>query len=499
MSALIRYRVVALVVAVAALVATIVFPRAFAQTLEPHAGPRVAASTTVFSDLVQQVGGDRLAAVQPVVPAGVDVEDYNPSRKTCSGRPGSPAGHEWTGSRSLGAQADRGGPSRPDRRSSSRTVYPPWGWRIGRRRHRRTTATRTSGSIHNYAGCTSRKFTISCRDRPRRCIHLRRQYRRPTWRSSTRSMAGSSSRWPRVPPDNRKLVTFHEAYPYFAARYGFQLIGVIAPSPGQEPSAGELAAARPEGESRPGQGGLQRGPVLAALAQSLAQEAGVQQVVDRPVQRQPWRPARRHLHRDDALQRGAHRPGSGVIAPRPVSLPRVALRRRHGHGAAAGYPRRLVLENVTFAVGPRRAGGHRRPQRSPGSRPCSKSWLACSARGPAPSAVLGQPPGRQPLRVAYLPQAEAVDWSFPVSVRDVVLMGRYRRAGWLRPTSRTDAAAAERALSWSACTSWPVGRLAALGGQQRRAFLARAVGPRAQTCTCWTSRSPGSIPPLRTT
>src|SRR4051812_48322348 len=42
-------------------------------------GPRVVASTTVFADLVRQVGHDRLAAVQTVVPAGVDVEDYNPA------------------------------------------------------------------------------------------------------------------------------------------------------------------------------------------------------------------------------------------------------------------------------------------------------------------------------------------------------------------------------------------------------------------------------------
>src|SRR5919201_2436357 len=44
----------------------------------PQAGPRVVTSTSVLADLVQQVGGDRLAAVQSLVPAGVDVEDYDP-------------------------------------------------------------------------------------------------------------------------------------------------------------------------------------------------------------------------------------------------------------------------------------------------------------------------------------------------------------------------------------------------------------------------------------
>jgi manganese/iron transport system substrate-binding protein len=41
----------------------------------------------------------------------------------------------------------------------------------------------------------------------------------------------SGSRSRPSPPENRKLVTFHEAYPYFAIRHGFQLIGVITPSP----------------------------------------------------------------------------------------------------------------------------------------------------------------------------------------------------------------------------------------------------------------------------
>src|SRR5262245_1316120 len=41
--------------------------------------PRVVTSTTVFADMVRQVGGDRLASVRSVVPAGVDVEDYEPT------------------------------------------------------------------------------------------------------------------------------------------------------------------------------------------------------------------------------------------------------------------------------------------------------------------------------------------------------------------------------------------------------------------------------------
>ncbi|MDI6858544.1 MAG: metal ABC transporter substrate-binding protein [Dehalococcoidia bacterium] len=44
-----------------------------------------------------------------------------------------------------------------------------------------------------------------------------------------------------IPPDRRKLVTFHDAFPYFAERYGLEVVGVVVESPGREPSPQELA------------------------------------------------------------------------------------------------------------------------------------------------------------------------------------------------------------------------------------------------------------------
>jgi manganese/iron transport system substrate-binding protein len=44
-----------------------------------------------------------------------------------------------------------------------------------------------------------------------------------------------------IPPDQRKLVTFHDAYPYLAQRYGLQIVGFVVESPGKEPSAKEVA------------------------------------------------------------------------------------------------------------------------------------------------------------------------------------------------------------------------------------------------------------------
>src|SRR6185295_6317382 len=45
-----------------------------------------------------------------------------------------------------------------------------------------------------------------------------------------------------IPAANRKLVTFHDAFPYFAREYGIEVVGVAVQAPGQDPSAGEIAA-----------------------------------------------------------------------------------------------------------------------------------------------------------------------------------------------------------------------------------------------------------------
>jgi ABC-type Mn2+/Zn2+ transport system ATPase subunit len=141
----------------------------------------------------------------------------------------------------------------------------------------------------------------------------------------------------------------------------------------------------------------------------------------------------------------------------------------------AGYPRRPVLEDVTFQVGPGELVAIVGPNGS-GKSTLLKVLVGLLKPWSGQVRVLAEPPGRQPLRVAYLPQAEAVDWSFPVSVRDVVLMGRYRHAGWLRPTSREDAAAAERALELAGMSDLAGRQIGELsGGQQRRTFLARAL------------------------
>lgn len=78
--------------------------------------------------------------------------------------------------------------------------------------------------------------------------------------------------------------------------------------------------------------------------------------------------------------------------------------------------------------------------------------------------------------VAFVPQSEAVDWAFPVSVRDVVTMGRYGHLGPLRRPRAEDRRAVDDALArveLADLADRQIGRLS--GGQRKRAFVARAI------------------------
>lgn len=92
--------------------------------------------------------------------------------------------------------------------------------------------------------------------------------------------------------------------------------------------------------------------------------------------------------------------------------------------------------------------------------------------------VLGRPVAAA-LRdnlVAYVPQAEEVDWSFPVLVEDVVMMGRYGHMGFLRRARARDRAAVDAALGRVGMAEHRARQIGELsGGQRKRVFLARAL------------------------
>ena len=93
-------------------------------------------------------------------------------------------------------------------------------------------------------------------------------------------------------------------------------------------------------------------------------------------------------------------------------------------------------------------------------------------------------PVRQALAqnlVAYVPQAEEVDWSFPVLVEDVVMMGRYGHMGFLRRARPADRKAVDDAMARVGISDYrhrQIGELS--GGQKKRVFLARALAQEAR-------------------
>lgn len=145
------------------------------------------------------------------------------------------------------------------------------------------------------------------------------------------------------------------------------------------------------------------------------------------------------------------------------------------HDVTVAYHRKPVLWDVDVAlprgrliaiVGPNGAG---------------KSTLLKAILGLVPLAsgrieILGRPLAQARSMIGYVPQRETVDWDFPVSALDVVLMGRYGRLGWCRRPRRADREAARASLAQVGMADFAPRQINQLsGGQQQRVFLARAL------------------------
>ncbi|MDQ2622962.1 MAG: ATP-binding cassette domain-containing protein, partial [Actinomycetota bacterium] len=90
--------------------------------------------------------------------------------------------------------------------------------------------------------------------------------------------------------------------------------------------------------------------------------------------------------------------------------------------------------------------------------------------------VDGRPASTVLDRVAFVPQRDEVDWDFPITVREVVEMGRYRSAGWLRRLRARDREAVDLAIERVGMTPYARRQIGELsGGQRQRVFIARAL------------------------
>jgi manganese/iron transport system ATP-binding protein len=153
----------------------------------------------------------------------------------------------------------------------------------------------------------------------------------------------------------------------------------------------------------------------------------------------------------------------------------VALRFEH---ASVAYGRVPVLEDVHGEVHPGEAVALIGPNGA------GKSTLIRAVLGLVPVVagrvtVLGRGPIQARRDVAYVPQADTLDPEFPVSAAQVVLMGRYRSVGWLRPPGREDRRIAAEALDAVGLADRAGERFGTLsGGQRQRVLLARAITQR---------------------
>ena len=161
---------------------------------------------------------------------------------------------------------------------------------------------------------------------------------------------------------------------------------------------------------------------------------------------------------------------SEFIPPDVTVVPPMSI-----HDMTVAYQRKPVIWDIDYVapagklvaiVGPNGAG---------------KSTLINAALELIPRAsgqvrFFGEPYRKQRHRVGYVPQRESVDWDFPVSALDVVVMGLYRKVGWclpVLPRHRKTALAALDRVGMADYAHRQIRRLS--GGQQQRVFLARAL------------------------
>ncbi|MGC9503482.1 metal ABC transporter ATP-binding protein [Baaleninema sp.] len=151
----------------------------------------------------------------------------------------------------------------------------------------------------------------------------------------------------------------------------------------------------------------------------------------------------------------------------------------HIQGLSVSYREVEALRNVNLKLQPGKLIG------IVGPNGAGKSTLMKALLGLIPSATGTVRHGSQPLteqleRVAYVPQRSAIDWTFPATVWDVVMMGRIRKTGWFRRYSAVSRRIASDALERVGMSPFAKRRIGDLsGGQQQRVFLARSLAQEA--------------------
>jgi ABC-type Zn uptake system ZnuABC Zn-binding protein ZnuA len=260
--------------AAAAVVVVSVAMACGAPTASPGSGSalRVVTTTTVFADIVRQVGGDHVT-VDSIVPAGVGPEDYEP--RPADARRISEADlivSNGVGLDDFLAKIVAAAGNATAERLVLGDGIP-------------TVTVDGEKNPHFWLDPTlvERYYLPAIRDR----LSKLRPDAAGDFAAATEAYAkrlrdldaANVAKIATIPPDHRKLVTFHDAFPYFAEHYGFELIGVILQNPGQEPSAADLAALVKKVRDAGVPAVFSEAQFDPKLAGTLADEAGVTRVV----------------------------------------------------------------------------------------------------------------------------------------------------------------------------------------------------------------------------
>lgn len=150
------------------------------------------------------------------------------------------------------------------------------------------------------------------------------------------------------------------------------------------------------------------------------------------------------------------------------------------HDLTVAFDRKPVLWNIDLIIPQGKIVG------IVGPNGAGKSTLIKSVMGLLPlssgyAKLFDQPLDDVRNKISYVPQRESVDWDFPASVMDVVLMGRYAKLGLFKRPRKADRDVALECLKKVGMEAFSNRQISQLsGGQQQRTFLARALAQQAE-------------------
>jgi len=235
-------------------------------------GLRVVATTSVFADIVRAIGGNHVN-VDSIVPAGSGPEDYEPRPEDA--RKISEA--ELIVSNGVGLDDFLSGIIDAAGSATAQRLV------LGEGIPTITVDGEENPHFWLDPSLVERYYVPAIRDTLTRLIPSAKgdiEASADAYATSIRELDETSrTKLAVIPAERRKLVTFHDAFPYFAEHYDFEMVGVILENPGQEPSAADLATLIQTVKEAGVTAVFSEAQFDPKLAQTLADEAGITQVV----------------------------------------------------------------------------------------------------------------------------------------------------------------------------------------------------------------------------